>query len=95
MVKESVVPAAADQRLILARVNRAHGQLGAVARMIEEGRDCEEVVTQLAAVSKAINTAAFTMISSSLRVCILDGSKRRRGGVDASARLEKLFLTLA
>ena len=56
MVKEKVVPAAADQRLILARVNRAHGQLGAVARMIEEGRDCEEVVTQLAAVSKAINT---------------------------------------
>lgn len=95
MVKESVVPAAADQRLILARVNRAHGQLGAVARMIEEGRDCEEVVTQLAAVSKAINTAAFTMISSSLRECILDGSKMRRGGVDASARLEKLFLTLA
>ena len=95
MVKESVVPAAADQRLILARVNRAHGQLGAVARMIEEGRDCEEVVTQLAAVSKAINTAAFTMISSSLRDCILDGRKKRRGGVDASARLEKLFLTLA
>lgn len=95
MVKESVVPAAADQRLILARVNRAHGQLGAVARMIEEGRDCEEVVTQLAAVSKAINTAAFTMISSSLRECILDDNKKRRGGVDASARLEKLFLTLA
>ena len=95
MVKESAVPAAVDQRLILARVNRAHGQLGAVARMIEEGRDCEEVVTQLAAVSKAINTAAFTMISSSLRECILDGSKKRRGGVDASARLEKLFLTLA
>jgi DNA-binding FrmR family transcriptional regulator len=71
MVKEKVVPAAADQRLILARVNRAHGQLGAVARMIEEGRDCEEVVTQLAAVSKAINTAAFTMISSSLRECIV------------------------
>ena len=95
MAKEKVVPAAADQRLILARVNRAHGQLGAVARMIEEGRDCEEVVTQLAAVSKAINTAAFTMISSSLRECIVDGNKKKRGGADDSVRLEKLFLTLA
>jgi DNA-binding FrmR family transcriptional regulator len=95
MAKEKVLPAAADQRLILARVNRAHGQLGAVARMIEEGRDCEEVVTQLAAVSKAINTAAFTMISSSLRECIVDRNKKKRGGVDVSVRLEKLFLTLA
>ncbi len=95
MAKEKVVPAAADQRLILARVNRAHGQLGAVARMIEEGRDCEEVVTQLAAVSKAINTAAFTMISSSIRECIIEGNKKKRRGVDDSVRLEKLFLTLA
>ena len=95
MAKEKVVPAAADQRLILARVNRAHGQLGAVARMIEEGRDCEEVVTQLAAVSKAINTAAFTMISSSIRECIIGGNKKKRGEVDDSVRLEKLFLTLA
>jgi hypothetical protein len=35
------------------------------------------------------------MISSSLRECIVDGNKKKRGGVDVSVRLEKLFLTLA
>jgi DNA-binding FrmR family transcriptional regulator len=74
------------------RLKRAYGQLGAVTRMIEEGRSCEDVVTQLAAVSKAINTAAFTMISSSLRECLADP----KGDADeVSAKLQKLFLSLA
>ena len=44
------------------RIKRAQGQLGAVARMLEEGRNCEEIVTKMSAVSKAVNTAAFTLI---------------------------------
>ncbi len=77
---------------ILKRLKRAHGQMGAVVRMVEEGRSCEDIVTQMAAVGKAINTAAFTMISASLRECIADQS------VDATVmaeRLQKLFLSLA
>jgi DNA-binding FrmR family transcriptional regulator len=78
--------------LILNRLKRANGQLGGVVRMLEEGRDCETIVTQMAAVSKAINTAAFTMISSSLKECLADPET----DVDAvSARLQKLFLSLA
>ena len=53
-------------------VKRAQGQLGAVARMLEEGRNCDEVVTQISAVSKAVNTAAFTLISTSLRECLVE-----------------------
>jgi len=78
--------------VILNRLKRASGQLGGVIRMLEEGRDCETIVTQMAAVSKAINTAAFTMISSSLKECLSDPST----DVDVvSARLQKLFLSLA
>jgi len=78
--------------VILNRLKRANGQLGGVIRMLEEGRDCETIVTQMAAVSKAINTAAFTMISSSLKECLSDPST----DVDVvSARLQKLFLSLA
>jgi DNA-binding FrmR family transcriptional regulator len=51
--------------LIINRIKRAQGQLGAVARMLEEGRACDEIVTQMSAVSKAVNTAAFTLISTS------------------------------
>ena len=78
--------------IILNRLKRANGQLGGVVRMLEEGRDCETIVTQMAAVSKAINTAAFTMISSSLKECMSDPTT----DVDeVAARLQKLFLSLA
>lgn len=77
---------------IVKRINRAHGQLGAVSRMIEDGKDCEAIITQIAAVSKAINSAAFMLISSSLKECLVEGS---RDSQDVSEKLQKLFLSLA
>ena len=74
------------------RVKRAHGQLGAVVRMLEEGRNCDEIVTQMSAVSKAVNTAAFTLISASLKECLVDN----KSNSDAvAAQLQKLFLSIA
>lgn len=77
---------------IVKRINRAHGQLGAVARMLEEGKDCQAVITQIAAVSKAINSAAFLLISSSLRECLIEDAK---DADEVSSQLQKLFLSLA
>ena len=74
------------------RIKRAQGQLGAVARMLEEGRNCEEIVTQMSAVSKAVNTAAFTLISASLKECIVEGKSNSEA---MSAQLQKLFMSLA
>ncbi|HVA69757.1 MAG TPA: metal-sensitive transcriptional regulator [Acidimicrobiales bacterium] len=74
------------------RLRRAHGQLGAVVRMLDEGSSCEEIVTQMAAVSKAVNTAAFNLISASLKECLLDPS------IDSgpmTEKFQKLFLSLA
>jgi DNA-binding FrmR family transcriptional regulator len=77
---------------ITKRLKRAHGQMGAVVRMIEEGRNCEEIVTQMAAVNKAITTAAFTLISSSLKECI---EENRNNSEEVQEKLQKLFLSLA
>ena len=74
------------------RVKRAQGQLGGVARMLEEGRNCDEIVIQMSAVSKAINTAAFTLISASLKECIVEG---KTDSDAVTAKLQKLFLSLA
>ena len=74
------------------RVKRAQGQLGAVARMLEEGRNCDEIVIQMSAVSKAINTAAFTLISASLKECIVEGKNNSEA---VTAQLQNLFLSLA
>ena len=85
----------ADQEQIAAiakRIKRAQGQLGAVARMLEEGRSCDEIVIQMSAVSKAVNTAAFTLISSSLKECIMDDKSNSEA---VTAQLQKIFLSLA
>ena len=74
------------------RIKRAQGQLGAVARMLEEGRNCDEIVTQMSAVSKAVKTAAFTLISASLKECVVEG----KSNSDAvTVQLQKLFLSLS
>jgi len=78
--------------LIVARIRRAEGQLGAVARMLEEGRNCDEIVIQMSAVSKAVHTAAFTLISASLEESIIEGKSNQK---EISERLQKLFLSLA
>jgi DNA-binding FrmR family transcriptional regulator len=77
---------------ITKRLKRAHGQMGAIVRMIEEGRNCEEIVTQMAAVNKAVTTAAFTLISSSLKECI---EENRNNSEEVQEKLQKLFLSLA
>jgi DNA-binding FrmR family transcriptional regulator len=95
VTKKSVKHVLSDEEQIQAistRMKRANGQMTAVIRMLEEGRACDEVVTQMAAVSKAINTAAFTLISASLKECLLDG---KRNSKDVIEQLQKLFLSLA
>ena len=64
--------------------------------MIEQGRSCKDVVTQLAAVSRALDRAGFKIIASGLRDCITP-SEARPAGVPALSidELEKLFLSLA
>ncbi|WP_182111841.1 MULTISPECIES: metal-sensitive transcriptional regulator [unclassified Actinotalea] len=79
------------------RLRRAQGQLAAVVRMLDEGRDCEDVVMQLSAVSRALDRAGFAIIASGMRQCL---TAPAAGDEDAAptldvAKLEKLFLSLA
>jgi DNA-binding FrmR family transcriptional regulator len=73
-------------------MKRANGRMAAVIRMLDEGKNCEEIVTQMAAVSKAINTAAFVLISSSLKECLVEN---KVNSDQVSEKLQKLFLSLA
>jgi DNA-binding FrmR family transcriptional regulator len=77
---------------VINRIKRAQGQLGGVLRMLEEGRECEDVVTQLAAVSRALDRAGFAIVATGLRQCLVEGADD--DGVDV-AKMEKLFLSLA
>ena len=76
---------------VVKRLKRAQGQLGGIVNMIEDSRECQEIVTQLAAVSKAIDRAGFATISVGLRECIAS-PEATEGELEA---MEKLFLSLA
>ncbi len=76
---------------VLNRLRRAQGQLAGVIAMIEAGRDCAEVVTQLAAVSRALDRAGFKIVASGMRQCLAaDGDAPM-----TEQQMEKMFLTLA
>jgi DNA-binding FrmR family transcriptional regulator len=78
-----------DMAPAINRIKRAHGQLAGVVRMLEEGRECEDVVTQLAAVSRALDRAGFAIVASGLQQCLAEGDD-----LDVK-KMEKLFLSLA
>ncbi len=81
-----------DMAPVINRIKRAQGQLAGVLRLLEEGRECEDVVMQLAAVSKALDRAGFAIVANGLQQCLVAGDGI--DGVDVK-KMEKLFLSLA
>ena len=97
---------AEQQRKVLNRLKRAQGQLAGVIAAVDAGAECRDVVLQLAAVSKALDRAGFTIVSSAMRHCLAApgdesaGTENTAGTVGGSTpltvdELEKLFLALA
>ena len=76
---------------ILTRLKRAHGHLATVIRMLEDGQDCEDVLTKLAAVNKALGRSGYALVATGLQHCM---STEGPDNVDQQ-KLEKLFLALA
>ena len=81
-----------DLGAVVNRLRRAEGQIGGILRMIEQGRDCKDIVTQLVAVNHALDRAGFSLIATNLKQCLA-----QPGGADSvdAQTLEKLFLSLA
>lgn len=75
---------------VIARLRRARGQVDGVIAMIESGRSCKDIVTQLAAASKAIDKAGFKVVASGIRQCVNEDDASM-----TAEELEKLFLSLA
>ncbi len=85
--------AADSQKKVLNRLKRAQGQLSSVIAAVESGAECRDVVIQLAAVSKALDRAGFTIVSSAMKDCV-SGVDEKNNPMTVD-ELEKLFLTLA
>jgi DNA-binding FrmR family transcriptional regulator len=81
-----------DMYAAVNRAKRAHGHLGKVIAMMEDGSECEDVLTQLSAVLKALERTGFQIVATGLQQCVAAGD-----GLDSVdvKKMEKLFLGLA
>ncbi len=62
----------ANTKTVLNRMNRAIGHMESVKRMIEDGRDCSEVLVQIAAVRSAINNIGKIILEDHIDHCVID-----------------------
>jgi DNA-binding FrmR family transcriptional regulator len=78
----------------VARLRKVQGQVAGIVRMIEEGRDCADVVQQLAAARRALDRAGMKLLASGLQSCL---DEQRARGVESGVpeEFERLFMGLA
>lgn len=85
---------AASRRNVLNRLRRAQGQLAAVIRAVEEGKPCRDVVTQLAATSKALDRTGVLIISDAMQECLSEPAGGQPQDM-TRADFEKLLMMFA
>lgn len=61
-----------NTKAVLNRLSRAIGHLESIRRMVEEGRDCTEVLIQLSAVKSAINNTGKVILKDHIEHCLVD-----------------------
>ena len=76
---------------LIRRLRRIEGQVRGLQQMLTDRRDCRDIVTQLSAVSKALDRAGYAIVASAMRTCLADPEDQSM----TPDELEKLFLTLA
>lgn len=79
---------------LLRRLRRAEGQVRGVQQMLTDGRDCRDIVTQISAVSKALDQAGFLLVAAGLQWCVSDPEAAAAAGYDIGD-VQKMFLKLA
>jgi len=77
---------AIPQEVLLNRLKRIEGQVRGIQKMVESGRDCESVVTQLAAVRSAIESAGALMLNNYMKFCFFRGVESEVESIDSLAR---------
>jgi len=75
------------------RLSRAEGQLRGVQRLLDEGADCRDVITQLSAAQAALHRAGLRLMAAGMRYCSDNADEAAADGMTPEA-LEELFLKL-
>lgn len=75
------------------RLRRAEGQLRGVQRLLDEGADCKDVITQLTAVQAALHRTGLRLVSAGMRHCLANPDQAGAEGASVE-EMEELFLSL-
>ena len=76
------------------RLRRVAGQVQGIERMLDEGRECRDVVTQISAATKALEQAGFQLVAAGLTYCIEHPEDAEAAGYPLDA-VQKMFMKLA
>jgi DNA-binding FrmR family transcriptional regulator len=76
------------------RLRRVEGQVRGIQTMLDEGRECRDVVTQVAAATKALEQVGFKLLAAGLTSCLQDPARAAAEGYPVE-EVERLFLKLA
>jgi len=76
------------------RLRRVGGQVQGIERMLEEGRDCKEIVTQISAATKALERAGLRMVAAGLIYCLERPEDAQADGYDVDT-VQRMFMQLA
>ena len=86
MVQEPVTA-----EVLVSRLKRIEGQVRGIQKMIVEGRDCEGIVTQLAAVRSAIEGVGALVLNNYMRLCFRKGYEADSASLDSLARVVSIW----
>ena len=72
--------------MVLKRLKKIEGQIRGIEKMIDNGRDCESLVIQLAAVRSAIESVGALMLNNFMKLCFREGADTEPSNIDSLAR---------
>ncbi len=76
------------------RLHRVAGQVEAIERMLDQGRECRDVVTQVSAATKALEQVGFRILAAGLTYCVEHGEQAAAEGY-ALEDVQRMFMKLA
>ena len=82
-----------DKQALLARLRRAEGQVRGIARMVDEDVYCIDILTQVSAVTKALESVALTLLEDHLGHCVAQATAQ--GGPVAEEKLREANAAIA
>ncbi len=76
-----------DKDKYLARLKRIEGQARGIHRMVDEDQYCIDILTQISALTSALENVALGLLNDHLRHCVVDAAKT--GGPEAEAKIKE------